>query len=383
MKPLFADALKRWPREWVLEQVAAATEADVLAAAAKARAGALLHDHDLLALLSPAAVPHLEQLAQIAREITLRAFGRTVQLFTPLYLANYCTNRCVYCGFNAGNAIRRSMLTMDEVEAEGKTIAETGLRHILLLTGDAPKKTGPDYMAEAVKRLAPYFPGISVEVYALTEDEYRFLAESGVDSMTLFQETYNAVLYPSLHPAGPKSDFHFRLEAPGRAAAAGMRGVNVGALLGLDLWAFDAFCTIQHARWLETTFPGVDTAISTPRIRPHAGAAHAIEPVSDTDLTQIIIAARLFQPMSGITLSSREAPRLRDALIRIAVTKVSAGVSTAVGGHAPKTVEAGHAAKDTEDEPQFHISDSRNVDQMAEAIRAAGCQPVYKYWQGF
>lgn len=375
-KPLFLNALKQWPREWVLQQVASSTEADVLRAAARAESGALLRDADLAALLSPAALPHLEHLAQIAHQITVRSFGRTVQLFTPLYLANYCTNRCVYCGFNAGNSIRRSMLTMDEIEAEGKIIAASGLRHILLLTGDAPKKTGPEYMAEAAKRLAPHFPGISIEVYALTEDEYRFLVEAGVDSMTLFQETYNEALYPSLHPSGPKSDYRFRLEAPGRAAAAGMRGVNVGALLGLDQWAFDAFCTIQHARWLESTFPGVETAISTPRIRPHAGAAHAIEPVSDTDLTQIIIAARLFQPMSGITLSSRENARFRDALIRIAITKVSAGVSTAVGGHAAKEDE-------DENEPQFHISDSRNVDQMADAIRACGYQPSYKYWQSF
>lgn len=374
MYPLFYDTLRRWPRETLLDMVANATERTVLSAASRAEAGEVLRVDELAALLSPAAVPHLERLAQAAHAVTLRTFGRAVQLFTPLYLANYCTNRCVYCGFNTGNAIRRSMLSMEEIEAEGKVIADTGLRHILLLTGDAPKKTGPDYIADAARRLAPYFAGIGVEVYALTVDEYRQLVEAGVDSMTLFQETYNEALYPSLHPAGPKSDFHFRLEAPGRAATAGMRSVNVGALLGLDHWQFDALCAMLHTRWLEETFPGVETALSVPRMRPHAGATHAILPVTDVDLTQIIVAARLFLPMSGLTLSSRESAHLRDNLLALGVTRVSAGVSTAVGGH---------AAKDEDDEPQFHIADDRNVDEMAAAIRARGYQPTFKYWQAF
>lgn len=373
MTPLFAETLNKFPRADVLESVNNAFEAAVLAAIAKAEVGNLLTEADLAALLSPAAVPHLERMAQVAHAITLRSFGRSVQLFTPLYLANYCTNRCVYCGFNTTNAIRRSMLSFDEVEHEGRTIAATGLRNILLLTGDAPKKTGPEYIAGAARRLQPFFSSIGIEVYSLTVEEYQLLIEAGVDSMTLFQETYNEALYPSLHPAGPKSDFHFRLEAPGRAAAAGMRTVNIGALLGLDLWQFDAFCAILHARWLERNWPGTETALSVPRMRPHAGAAHRIEPVTDQDLTQILLAARLMLPMTGITLSSRESARLRDAMLPLGVTRVSAGVSTAVGGH---------VHKDDEDEPQFHIADERDVDTMAEAIRARGFQPVFTSWFG-
>lgn len=373
--PRFVDHLNEWPRQHVLDAVSRAAETTALHAMAKAEAGHSLTEVELAALLSPAAVPHLERMAQAAYAVTSRMFGRTVHLFTPLYLSNYCTNRCVYCGFNTSNNIRRSMLSLDDIEAAGKAIAATGLRNILLLTGDAPKKTGPDYMTAAAKRLLPYFSSIGIEVYALTTEEYGQLADAGVDSMTLFQETYNEKLYPSLHPAGPKSDFFFRLEAPTRAAAAGMRSVNVGALLGLDLWQYDAFSAIRHVRWLEHTFPGVETALSVPRIRPHAGAAQNIEPVSDQDLTQIILAARLYLPMTGITLSSRESPRLRDAMIPLGVTRVSAGVSTAVGGH--------FHDDDDDNEPQFHISDDRNVDDMAAAIRSRGFQPVFTSWNGF
>lgn len=371
---LFAPVLNAMPRDEVLAAVSGASASAVLQAIYKAETGAALSESDLAALLSPAAVPHLERMAQVAQAVTLRHFGRSVQLFTPLYLANYCTNRCVYCGFNTSNNIRRSMLSFDEIEQEGRAIAATGLRNILLLTGEAPKKTGPDYMAEAARRLAPFFSGIGIEVYSLSLDEYRMLMQAGVDSMTLFQETYNETLYPSLHPAGPKSDFHFRLEAPGRAAAAGMRTVNIGALLGLDVWQYDAFCTLRHARFLERTYPGVETALSVPRMRPHAGAAHAIQPVTDHDLTQIILAARLYLPMTGITLSSRESAALRDALLPLGITRVSAGVSTAVGGHAHTT---------TDDEPQFHIADNRDVAAMDAAIRAHGFQPVFTSWFGF
>ena len=241
MSRCFADVLPEWPLEDVEAGLASATSGDVLRALETAQAGGRLEARDYMALLSPVASPYLEDMARLAREVTLRQFGRAVQLFTPLYLANYCTNQCVYCGFNTKNHIHRSMLTMDEVEAEGKAIAATGLRNILLLTGDAPKLTGPDYIAEAARRLRPYFPSIGIEVYSMTEDEYRMLVEAGVDSFTMFQETYNEGLYARLHPAGPKRDFRFRLNAPDRAAAAGMRCVNVGALLGLDQWRRDAF----------------------------------------------------------------------------------------------------------------------------------------------
>lgn len=218
MSRLFSDVLPEWPLDEVESGLASATETDVLAALELAENGRRLNARDFMALVSPAASPYLETMARIARDVTVRQFGRSIQLFTPLYLANYCTNQCVYCGFNAKNHIHRSMLTMDEVEAEGKVIAATGLRNILLLTGDAPKLTGPAYIAEAARRLRPYFPSIGVEVYSMSEDDYRMLVDAGVDSFTMFQETYNEELYLKLHPAGPKRDFRFRLNAPDRAA---------------------------------------------------------------------------------------------------------------------------------------------------------------------
>ena len=268
MSRLFSDILPEWPLDAVEEGLASATETDVLSALELAANGRRLSARDFMALLSPAASLHLETMARIARDVTIRQFGRSIQLFTPLYLANYCTNQCVYCGFNTKNHIHRSMLTMEEVESEGKAIAATGLRNILLLTGDAPRLTGPAYIAEAARRLRPYFPSIGVEVYSMSEDEYRMLVDAGVDSFTMFQETYNEELYLKLHPAGPKRDFRFRLNAPDRAARAGMRSVNVGALLGLDQWRRDAFYTGLHADWIQAAYPGVDIAVSAPRMRP-------------------------------------------------------------------------------------------------------------------
>jgi len=333
-----------------------------------------------MALLSPAVAPLLEDMARAAQAITLRQFGRSVQLFTPLYLANYCTNRCVYCGFNTGNRIRRSMLSPEEIEREGRAIAATGLRHILLLTGDAPKKTGPEYIAEAARRLRAFFPGIGVEVYAMTVEEYRLLTAAGVDSLTMFQETYNEELYAGLHPAGPKRDFRFRLDAPQRGAEAGMRCIGIGALLGLDEWRRDAFFSGLHAAWLQERYPAVELSLSVPRMRPHAGVFDRVFSVSDRDLVQYITALRLFLPAAGITVSSRERAFLRDRLIELGVTRVSAGVSTAVGGHAVASA-AEHSGGDAPDVGQFDISDSRSVDEMAAAIRARGYQPVFKHWE--
>lgn len=376
----FYDELRRWPGEEVSAGLAHAPETAARGAVAAAERGEALTPRDFMALLSPAAAPLLEDMARAAQAITLRQFGRSVQLFTPLYLANYCTNRCVYCGFNTGNRIRRSMLSPEEIEREGRAIAATGLRHILLLTGDAPKKTGPEYIAEAARRLRAFFPGIGVEVYAMSVEEYRLLTAAGVDSLTMFQETYNEELYAGLHPAGPKRDFRFRLDAPQRGAEAGMRCIGIGALLGLDEWRRDAFFSGLHAAWLQERYPAVELSLSVPRMRPHAGVFDRVFSVSDRDLVQYITALRLFLPAAGITVSSRERAFLRDRLIELGVTRVSAGVSTAVGGHAVASA-AEHSGGDAPDVGQFDISDSRSVDEMAAAIRARGYQPVFKHWE--
>jgi 2-iminoacetate synthase len=348
--------------------------------ARRALAAERLGAKDFLALLSPAAEPFLEEMALRAREETLRHFGRSVQLFTPLYLANFCTNRCVYCGFNARRAIRRRMLSLEQLEEEALAIAATGLRRILVLTGDAPGKTGAAYLASCVAALTRHFSSVGIETPSMTVREYAGVAEAGADSMTMFQETYNEILYAALHPAGPKRDFAFRLDAPQRAILGGMRCVNLGALLGLDHWRRDVFLTGLHAAFLQSRYPEQEIGLSLPRLRPCGEAPDGREerefspkPVGDRHFVQILTALRCFLPQAGITLSTREPANLRDRLIPLGVTRVSAGVSTAVGGHAAEENPA-------RENPQFDISDSRSVDEMAAAISSLGYQPVFSDW---
>lgn len=329
---------------------------------------------DFLTLLSPAAVPFMEEMAQRASKLTLQYFGRTICLFTPLYLANFCTNRCVYCGFNTKNKIYRSQLTLEEVEEEAKAIAATGLKNLLILTGDARAKSSPEYIKSCVEVLNKYFPSVSIEIYAMTKEEYADLVKAGVDGMTMFQETYNEELYPKLHPAGPKHDYRFRLDAPERCCKAGMRVVNIGALLGLDEWRHDALKTGLHASYLQNKYPEVDIAVSLPRMRTHVGHFDQTCVVNDTNMVQNLLALRIFLPRVGITISTREHPDFRENIMSLGVTKMSAGVSTEVGGHVK-----------TDDEPdksaQFDISDGRSVDEMCEAITRKGFQPVFKDWE--
>ncbi len=336
--------------------------------------GASLSPRDFAALLSPAAVNFLEPLAQRARAETLRYFGRAVQLFTPLYLANFCTNRCVYCGFSTRRDIERRKLSLAEVLEEGKAIAATGLRKILLLTGDAPRITGVDYLADCARTISGLFSSVGVEVPAFTVPEYAKLAQAGVDSMTMFQETYDPVLYAKLHPGGPKRDFAKRLDSPQRALEGGMRAVNLGALLGLADWREDIFHTGMHAHFLARLYPEAEISISLPRMTTHAEGGEAPFtplPVTDADLVQALVALRCFLPQAGITLSTRESAALRDNLVPLGVTRVSAGVCTAVGGH---------VEQDGGNTPQFDISDPRNVPEMCAALERLGYQPVFTDW---
>ncbi len=326
---------------------------------------------DYLTLLSPAAENHLETMAKQAKAITLRYFGRTIILFTPIYLSDYCTNKCKYCGFSALNVVPRHQLTLEQVEQEAQVIASTGLKHILFLTGDAPTISSVDYMKDCTQILKKYFSSIGTEVYSLTLAEYRELYEAGVDSMTMFQETYNETLYDSIHVAGPKKDYHFRLNAPERACQAGMRSVNIGALMGLDEWRREAFFTGLHAAYLQNNYPEVDINLSVPRMRPHTGDFQPLIDMTDSYTVQYILAYRLFMHRSGITMSTRETVDFRNHMMGIGVTKMSAGSCTAVGGHTDQNANSG----------QFDISDERDVEQMKTAIRQHGYQPVMKDWQ--
>lgn len=325
---------------------------------------------DYLALLSPAAESHLEEMAQRAHRLTVQHFGRVILLYTPIYLANHCVNKCVYCGFGAQNKLERKKLTPAQVEAESRVISATGLKHVLILTGESRADSPVSYIRECVEVLKKHFTSISIEIYPLEEGEYAELIDAGVDGLTIYQEVYDEKVYDGLHPAGPKRNYRYRLEAPERACRAGMRTVNVGALLGLNHWRTEAFFTGLHADYLQNMFPEAEVSISPPRMRPHLGGFQPPVRVSDKNLVQYMQAFRLFMPRGGITISTRERPELRDRLVRLGATKMSAGSCTAVGGRSG-----------TDTTGQFEISDERSVAEMAGMLYSQGYQPVYKDWQ--
>jgi 2-iminoacetate synthase len=327
----------------------------------------------LLALLSPAAEELLEPMAQKAHALTLQHFGRTIQLYTPMYLSNFCENECAYCGFNARNKMSRRTLTLDEVEKEAAFIASTGIEHLLILTGDSRVRSPLSYIKECLGVLKRHFSSISAEIYALTGKEYEDLVRSGIDGLTLYQETYDEAVYDRVHKSGPKKDFIFRLDAPERAAQSRMRSINVGALLGLGDWRKEVFLMGLHARYLQDRYGDVEIGASLPRLRPHVGDFKEITEVSDKNIAQIILALRLFLPRLGIALSTRESAQLRENLLPLGITRMSAGSTTRVGGHTITSPEEENA-------PQFEISDPRDVEEMKEMLIAKGYQPVLKDW---
>ena len=326
---------------------------------------------DFLCLLSPAAGRHLEAMAERSQQLTVRQFGRTIQLFIPLYLSNYCTNGCVYCGFNRQNALARQKLSLADIETEAAAIAATGMQHILFLTGESPQHPPMEYLVAAACCLKGHFASVAIELFPLTEVDYRALNQAGVDSMTIFQETYDEDVYRRVHLSGPKTDFRFRLDAPERAAAAGFRQVNIGALLGLSEPRREMFMTGLHARYVEDRYLQTELAISLPRCNEAKGSFKADYEVSDATFVQFMTALRLFLPRAGITISTRESGQFRDRLIPLGATRYSAGSCTGVGGYSE-----GAAAKS----PQFEISDNRSVAEVVKAIVAHGYQPIFKDW---
>ena len=341
------------------------TEADVRRA--------LAHDNrtpeDFAALLSPAALPLLEEIAQCAQAETKKHFGNSIYMFTPLYITNYCENYCIYCGFNCHNKINRAKLNPEEIEKEMAAIAKTGLQEILILTGESKKKSSVEYIGEACKIARKYFKVIGLEVYPMNSDEYAYLHECGADYVTVFQETYNSDKYETLHLAGHKRIFPYRLNAQERAIRGGMRGVGFAALLGLDDFRKDAFATGMHAYLLQRKYPHAEIAFSCPRLRPIINN-DKINPmdVHEAQLLQVVCAYRLFMPFTNITVSTRECARVRDNLVNIAATKISAGVSTGIGSHVEEIEEKG--------DEQFEISDGRSVDEVYNDLLHLNLQPV-------
>lgn len=329
---------------------------------------------DFKALLSPAAEPYLEDMARKAQEVTKRHFGNTVYIFTPIYIANYCQNYCVYCGFNCYNDIKRKRLSYDEIEHEMQVIAKTGMEEILILTGESRKYSDINYIGEAVKIAKKYFRNIGIEIYPVNVNEYAYLHECGVDYVTVFQETYDDEQYEKLHLLGHKRVWPYRFDAQERALMGGMRGAGFSALLGLADFRKDALASALHVYYINRKYPSAELSLSCPRLRPIVNN-DKISPkdVMEKQLCQVLCAYRIFLPFVGITVSSRESAQFRNGITKICATKVSAGVSTGIGDHEEKYDEK--KSVDAGDE-QFEINDSRSFNKMYSDLEKSGLQPV-------
>lgn len=330
---------------------------------------------DFKALVSPAAEPFLEEMAQRARQETSKHFGNTVYMFTPLYIANYCENYCVYCGFNCYNNIQRMKLTKAQIEHEMQIIADSGMEEILLLTGESRGQSDVHYIGEACKLARKYFRMVGLEIYPVNTDEYRYLHDCGADYVTVFQETYDTDKYESLHLLGHKRVWPYRFDAQERALRAGMRGVAFSALLGLSDFRKDALASALHVYYLQRKYPHAEMSLSCPRLRPIINN-DKINPldVHEKQLCQILCAYRIFLPFVGITVSSRESAAFRNGIVKIAATKVSAGVSTGIGDHESKY--SGKESDAAQGDEQFEIADTRSLDKMYKDIAGEGLQPV-------
>ncbi len=326
--------------------------------------------YDFAALLSPAAEKYLEPMAQIAHNITVRRFGKTIKLYAPLYLSNECSNSCIYCGFNRTNKIPRITLNMSEIETEAKSIADKGIRHILLLTGESPKDADLNYIKSAVNICKKYFSSIAIEVYPMTIEEYKELYRTGVDSLTVYQETYNKTTYKEVHIAGKKSDYNWRLETPERGCKAGLRYVGIGALMGLDDFRVEEFFVGLHAQYLMKKYWKTHVGISFPRIRKAEGHFKPKMEILDKNLVQSMLALRLFLNDVGLVISTREPAHLRNKLLPLGVTQMSAGSKTEPGGYTRKNT-AGE---------QFEVEDKRSVAEFVEMLKQQGYDPVMKDW---
>ncbi len=332
-----------------------------------------LGEQDLFNLLSKTAQGYLEPMARKARQLTRQHFGNIISLYAPLYISDYCSNACVYCGFNCGVQFPRTKLTIEEIEREAAAIASSGMRHILVLTGEAPAQTPMSYLEESVTVMKKYFSSIALEIFPMDEDEYRVLCKAGADSLTVYQETYDREVYKEMHPSGRKSDYEYRLMTPERGARAGFRALNLGPLFGLGDPRKEACLAALHARYLEQEFPDVEVALSLPRMTKAKGIIEPRNILSDIDFVQFMLAWRLFMPRLGITISTRESAEFRDRLIHLGATRFSSGSKTGVGEYALKD----HA----EATVQFEVTDDRSVDEVAEMIRESGYQPVFKDWE--
>lgn len=363
----FYDEIGKWKNFNFQEYFKNVREEEVISSIYKEN----LNEYDFLNLLAPIAKNHLEKMAVRAAEIKEQYFGNIISLYMPIYISNYCTNNCTYCGFSKKNHIKRKHQTLEEIEKEAIEISKEGVEHILMLTGEAHGLVTLEYLKEAIKVLKKYFNSISIEVMPLEEWEYRELKEIGVDGLTVYQETYDEKIYDECHLSGKKKDYHFRLNTPERGAAAGLRTVGIGPLFGLSDIKKEAFFAGLHLKYLTDKYLETTFSISLPRINPAEGGFVPLYPLDDITFVQFMTAFRIFQNKVDINISTREVANFRDHLMNMGITKLSVGSKTDVGGY-------------TEDDPstsQFEISDNRTAKETIEAIIRNGYQPVYKDWQ--
>lgn len=325
---------------------------------------------DFMVLISPAAEAYLEEMAQLSHRLTQQRFGRTIQLYLPLYLSNECVNSCIYCGFNHQNKIGRKTLTKEEIIAEVEAIEEMGYEHLLLVTGEYPKNSGFEYLKDVLKLIQNRFSNLSIEVQPMDMEQYRELKQFGLNAVYVYQETYHEANYKNYHPRGPKSDFQYRLSTPDRLGEAGVHKIGLGCLLGLEDWRTDSFFTALHLDYLEKKYWQTKYSIAFPRLRPHVGNFNPQYPISDKELAQLIFAYRIFNSEIELSVSTREMPNFRDHMMKLGVTTMSAGSKTEPGGYAVenKALE------------QFEVGDNRSVENIKQAIIQNGYEPVWKDW---
>ncbi|MGL5228332.1 MAG: 2-iminoacetate synthase ThiH [Bacteroidales bacterium] len=354
--------------ESVSESIASKSDTDVRIALNKER----LDIEDFKALISPAAAPYLEQMAAKSRQLTLRRFGKTIQFYIPLYLTNACTNHCVYCGFNHENKIKRIILTDEEILNEVRAIKELGqFEHILLVTGESPRHAGVEYLENAIRLIKPYFSSISIEVQPMEQEDYERLIQAGLNSVYIYQETYNQERYPIYHPKGKKRDFKYRLDTYDRLGKAGIHRMGLGVLIGLEDWKTDVTMMAMHLRYLQKRYWRTKFSISFPRMRPHTGEGFKPNVImKDRELAQLMFAFRLFDHDVELALSTRELPEFRNNMIQLGVTSMSAGSKTEPGGYFsyPNALE------------QFEMADNRHPEEIRRSVQASGYEVIWKDW---
>ena len=362
----FSDILNKYDWKTVRKSIYSKTEYDVRKALAKEHPD----PEDFRALVSPAAAAFIEQMAARSNLMTQKRFGKTIQLYLPMYLSNECSNQCVYCGFSSNNIIDRITLSEDQILKEVKAIKSYGYEHILLVTGDFPEKVTLEYFKNAIKLIKPYFSQISFEVQPLDEHEYKELISLGLHTVYIYQETYNKENYFIYHPKGKKADFNYRLETPDRLGRAGIYKTGIGSLLGLEDWRTDAFFTALHLRYLEQTYWKTKYSISFPRLRPHAGEFQPKSQVTEKELVQLITAFRIYDEEVELSMSSRESRKFRDNSLKLGITCMSAGSRTDPGGYA----SCSNALE------QFEVNDNRSHNEVAQMIKEKGYEAVWKDW---